>query len=452
LYILFGRAAMLWRTALFSALLVAQSSAAGVADRFTLQVASFPNPVSARAMAEKLQREGEDAVCGSVMIPRKGKWIRIYVGSFGSLSEARKHGEGLVKAGLIKEFLVKPAAEIRILDRPRTVANPVQSDAGRTSKVRPLALWLDRRPERATAGERSFEEMEDLPKASALDLSMLPPLEADGALDTDPEGLVLVLAYRGGLPAGDRKRGGLRVTGNIREALDRLRWIAGEENADAVIVDREGWVGLDCNAVARVVGAGGAGAAERRLLVANHILANEGLLLIVQLTRDRHVYRLHLGAMAPTMAGEVAIRGSINLDGNFDSRINPVRRREKKLKTELPPEGIDSLIAVNPDARWLNLSAGRFVPVGNIVFHELAEAYAKLALGLDYLPHGPSPGAHDVAVHREEILRSQRPRAELVVTQGANRLLTSEDEMLVMSSPLGAGVLSEQRPSRRRRD
>jgi hypothetical protein len=87
------------------------------------------------------------------------------------------------------------------------------------------------------------------------------------------------------------------------------------------------------------------------------------------------------------------------------------------------------MIAMNPIARWLNLRVNRIVPVGHITFHELAEAYAKVSLGLDYLGNGLRPGAHNVAIERERILQAQRPGSDIVLTAGSNRVLRSSQEI-----------------------
>jgi hypothetical protein len=87
------------------------------------------------------------------------------------------------------------------------------------------------------------------------------------------------------------------------------------------------------------------------------------------------------------------------------------------------------MIALNPIARWLNLRVNRIVPVGHITFHELAEAHAKVSLGLDYLGNGVRPGAHNVAIDRERILQGQRPGSDIVLTAGSNRVLRSSQEI-----------------------
>ena len=85
------------------------------------------------------------------------------------------------------------------------------------------------------------------------------------------------------------------------------------------------------------------------------------------------------------------------------------------------------MVAINPAARWLNLATSRMIPVGLITFHELAEAHAKLEMGLDYLRRGSQPGAHEVAMEREVELKAQRPRSDVVVTLGTNQVFSSEE-------------------------
>jgi hypothetical protein len=121
--------------------------------------------------------------------------------------------------------------------------------------------------------------------------------------------------------------------------------------------------------------------------------------------------------------------GGVNLDNNYDSRINPYRRNGRKLDIECPPKGFDSMVAINPVARWFNLRAHEFVSAGQITFHELAEAHAKVVLNLDYLEQDNRPGAHNLALEREERLKAQRPSANVVLTLGSNRLLKSEEEV-----------------------
>jgi hypothetical protein len=214
----------------------------------------------------------------------------------------------------------------------------------------------------------------------------------------------------------------------MAEALARLEWVVGIERADLLGLDADGRLQLNMAALAELAGINEVGPSSAPLVMLDYILSNEGLLLLVQLTCSPHRYRLHMGREAPTLGGQVTVGGGMNLDNNFDSRINPYRRFGAKLDQERPPEGFDSLIAINPIARWYNLQASRLVPDGHIIFHELAEAYAKLELGLDYLSQGARAGAHNTALQRERRLKAQRP-ASVVVTAGPNRVLRSEEEI-----------------------
>jgi len=86
------------------------------------------------------------------------------------------------------------------------------------------------------------------------------------------------------------------------------------------------------------------------------------------------------------------------------------------------------------------LSTHSWVPVGEITLHELAEAHAKVALGLDYLEQGANPGAHDLALERERRLKAQRPEADIVLTEGSNRVLRSQEEIRLFYAEYAADV------------
>jgi hypothetical protein len=219
------------------------------------------------------------------------------------------------------------------------------------------------------------------------------------------------------------------LSGDIRESLARLRWIAGADGAELLVIEEDGRVRVDLSRLVRVGRGAKGGPAYSPFSIANSIYSNEGLLLLIELTHSSHKYLLHLGRTAPTAGLAVKVAGSLNMDDNFDSRINPYRKSGTKLATERPPEGFASVVALNPAARWFNLETSRLVPVGHITFHELAEAYAKVELGLDYLVQASLPGAHDLAIEREKLLKLQRPRSEVVLTLGSNRVLKSEEEL-----------------------
>jgi hypothetical protein len=218
----------------------------------------------------------------------------------------------------------------------------------------------------------------------------------------------------------------------------------GAENAELITVDREGQVRLDVTLFARLAKLDGVGAAAAPAVAADYITSNEGLMLLVQLVQGVSRYRLHLGSVAPTAGVATKVSGSINLDNNFDSRINPYRQTGRKLANEQPPSGFEALIGMNPQAQWYNIGAGRLIPVGHITFHELAEAYAKVEFGLDYLPQSQRPGAHNLAIEREKILKQQRPSSDIVVTLGSNRVLRSREEVRAFYAASGGSTASQR--------
>ena len=137
----------------------------------------------------------------------------------------------------------------------------------------------------------------------------------------------------------------------------------GDDNRELVKLDRDGRVQLDKKLFARAASLGRS-RVEDPVQVADYITSNEGLLLLVQLAEGRYRYRVHIGRQVPTRANPVEITGSINLDKNFDSRINTYRKNGKKLDSEQPPEGFDSIVGLNPEARWFNLSTNYWVEAG----------------------------------------------------------------------------------------
>ena len=232
------------------------------------------------------------------------------------------------------------------------------------------------------------------------------------------------------------QRGGLWLGGDVTDALSRLKWIVGPEVAELISLENDGELTLDTGRLTKAARIEECGSGEAARLLAAYISANEGLLLLLQITKSPHRYLLHISRQAPTAGEEIAVKAALNLDNNFDSRITPYRRNGEKLRNERPPVGFDSLVAINPSTRWLNLRTKLLVPAGNITFHELAEAYAKVELGFDYLSRGSRPGAHDMAVEREERLFSQRPLSNVVTTKGQNVILTKPGEAANLTSSL----------------
>jgi hypothetical protein len=371
--------------------------------RFTLQVAAFPDELQAEEFAADLMRAGEKPVWGTVEIEGRGRWVRVFIGNFHSSTAARSYGKSLITRGLIGQFLVKSDAEIKALSRPRTTSR------GGTQAIRVQPLLIKAR---------------ELPVTGARVLLASEFIDSAGIPRPDPIRAAIRSVIQSSRP------GGLWLSGDIVEGLERLKWIVGEENADLLSLDHDYRVVLDRLLLAKAAGVASANRPGISLVVSDYIKSNDGLLLVVQLALGSYRYLLHIGGRTETLAGEeIRVDGSINLDNNFDSRINPYRQGGAKLPRERPPAGFDALIAINPSARWFNLRTGKLVPVGNITFHELAEAHAKVEMKLEYLEKNGFQGAHDLAIEREILLKSQRPFQETVITKGSNRVFRSDEEV-----------------------
>ena len=169
------------------------------------------------------------------------------------------------------------------------------------------------------------------------------------------------------------------------------------------------------------------------------LTANEGALLLGQLAHSGHAYNLTIGNQYRTAAGLKSL-GSVAIVNNSNT-FDPPRFRIEKPASVRPPEGVDGLVAIDPlQARYRD-SEGRSVSLAAIVFHELAEAYSKVDLQKPYIdfelgvmlngmivetPSAFQRGAHNDAVQREIILRSQRP--DLQATGRAGDTLTAEPD------------------------
>ena len=403
---------------------------------YTVQVASFEDATQAEQLITRLVSLGERARAAIVDLPDRGRWTRVLVGTYVSDAQAREHANRLFSAGLIREFLIR--SERKSL-----------KDTAKTKKYEPQTHFSTP-ASFSMANESAFSRMGSV-KITEGDRSRArfnPPLGNEPRSTAElpvarNRSLVFAIGAKVRVPGPDPVRlafllvagqtrsacaGGLWLTGNISEGLARLRWIAGPDAATLVAIEPDGHVKLDPILLKKAARIDQFPLSEAPLVITDFIYSNEGLLLLVQLAQSIHRYRLHIAQRAPTRGAAVEVVGGINLDDNFDSRINPHRRMGKKLDNELPPDGFDSLVAINPVARWFNQKTNQVVPAGHITFHELAEAHAKLELGLDYLGAADTPGAHEVALQREMRLKSQRPLSGVVVTAGSNRVLRSEQE------------------------
>ena len=427
---------------------------------FTLQIGSFPDRIQAERLAVGLVKAGETPVLDTVEIPGRGLWTRIFVGLFPDADSARQKGLTLLSRGMIREFLIKTIESTQSLTRPRRL-NGESQDLSQTPKANAQSVQPEKAVPRSPAYNRparvvrteptvrnratSQKLLKDtvrpsLPVAQANRIRLAQKVDTNLIPRPDPVNLAFKLVTgETRQPQGSGELGGLWVSGDTAEGLARLRWIAGERNAHLIELDDDGRVRFDAMLLARAAGRG-VTSVEDPLEAVEYISSNEGLLLLVQVAQGRFRYLLHIGRMTPTLGKSVDTAGSINLDNNIDSRINPYRKNGRKLDSERPPEGFDSLVAMNPVARWFNLNSSCWVHPGEIVFHELAEAYAKLEFGLDYLDQGSRLGAHTIALVREARLKSQRPEADIVITTGSNRLLRTEQEIRLFTAEASAGA------------
>lgn len=421
---------------------------------FTLQLSAFPSDTLAAKFAAELREAGEHPFCVQADIPGRGLWTRVLTGSFDSLQSARRYGRKLVAKGLTKSFLVRSRTEVTADSQAGTasalaasggaitrgvVFNGRAGGSGSIMQLDGLEMPINFLPvklEQPTASRSLLEA--PLSRVTATRLSDALPADtrwdpiryADLAPAINPEDMPLSGHFR---PAPEEgpigRKGGVWLGGDVQAALKLLRSIAGPEAASALAVDLQGRLELNLAIIrpapAQAGGQGAAGVGEQ----SDYADSNEGLRLLVQLSRGTDRYQFYVGKAYSTRGGIAAVAGTMNLDCGFDSRINPRRPGLKKFDEELPPAGFDAAVALNPSARWVNVQTGRPVPLWIIAFHELAEAYSKVALGLDYLPVGYRPGAHQVAIEREVILASQRRSANLVLTTGSNMVFKSEDEM-----------------------
>jgi len=385
-----------------------------------------------------LQRRGIELI-GVTIEPRKAAekgraetWTHIFVGRFRTAEAAGRYGDSLVARGIVDRFLVRAMPGCGDISRPRRVQQDQAYTAlAETSSIKSSPRWLLPRSEGSggSAWDASLNQRIGEPPIASISrrrrniVTLAPGL--DPALIPRPDPVAMALQELA--PRKPGSDGGLWIRGDIRAAAFRLEWIAGPADASAIAVRSDGKVTLNASEVLRLSGAGRVRAGAN-LVVADYIRSNEGLYLLTQLIRATHRYCFYVGQRLPTAGGEVPLVGAMNLDNNFDQRINPLRKDGFKVPNESPPAEFDAMVGINPTAVWFNIPARRLLPDGMIVFHELAEALAKVEYGLEYLPVGLRPGAHNIAIQREFKLSSQRP--ELITTAGGNRVFGDEKRLL----------------------
>ena len=308
-----------------------------------------------------------------------------------------------------------------------TICQAPKSPAKTKTEVGGLVDAHDARP-----GENSNDSVDiekpvesaagpDLPIGRQVLVGFIPAIDISDLPRPDPVRSALAML----LGTDSRTKGGLWISGDVMKAMDLLGWIAGDQS-DLFYLDSGNRVGLRVELLASEAGAENLDRTQAGLVIANYVASREGLLLLTELTQGKEKYLLHIGGSALTMGGQVRVSSTMNLDNNFDTRINPRRSNGKKAPQELPPEGFDALVALNPATKWVSLRNSRIVPLESVMLHELAEARAKVALGLEYLPKDGRAGAHDVALACESLFASQRPFSGAEVTKGWIRVFSAE--------------------------
>ena len=192
----------------------------------------------------------------------------------------------------------------------------------------------------------------------------------------------------------------LQLSGDVNEAQAQLCDIIGGDCSRVSYNDKTNTITVDLTGI--------------------DLSQNEGASLINNLVSSSNVYNLALGDTVQTAGGLLSLSGDnsiANLDRNSDDRYS-----KGKTAKDLPAKGIDDQVGINPKDAVFRDSQGRLVPLSSLIFHELAEAYAKVDGGKAYgdfqtlgvvdgaIAIGlPQQGAHNEAVQRELMLRSQRP-------------------------------------------
>jgi RHS repeat-associated protein len=146
---------------------------------------------------------------------------------------------------------------------------------------------------------------------------------------------------------------------------------------------------------------------------------NEGAQLLSDLISSGNTYDLSYGSSLQTSGRVINVTFLENLDRKADWRYG-----KGKTPEDQPRAGVDGQVAFN----WPNITIKpnpldpQSVPGSGsapalrwtTVFHELAESYAKVDKGMQYMDRSnPSVGAHWNAVDRERAMRGQRPYLRL---------------------------------------
>ena len=194
----------------------------------------------------------------------------------------------------------------------------------------------------------------------------------------------------------------LRCTGDADSqaaCFEYLKLIAGD-SADRLSMNDAGAVAFDSSGI--------------------DLSASEGATLINELVVSNNIYGLTIGDTAQTQGGPQSVDLASNLPPAFDQFGLVKGRPGKPMLTQLPLSPLTDQVTINPNAPIHLDERDRPVSTSSYVFHELAEAYAKIDKSQPYSPSLVvnngfvmagflDPGAHAQAGVREDIWRQQRP-------------------------------------------
>lgn len=133
---------------------------------------------------------------------------------------------------------------------------------------------------------------------------------------------------------------------------------------------------------------------------------NAGASLINDLVQSKNSYGLSEGPTVETAGGKVKVDYVTNLPPTGDQL--QYRKSKSANPDEKPKTGIDGQVAFNrndPRGEHQSLTNLKLAKPWTVVFHELAEAYAKV----DGNQMSSYSQAHTNAIQREDQLRDQRP-------------------------------------------
>jgi RHS repeat-associated protein len=176
----------------------------------------------------------------------------------------------------------------------------------------------------------------------------------------------------------------LQLSGNTAADYNNLCEIAGDA-CDRITVNKDGTVSFNTEGL--------------------DLSKNEGAALINNLVESKSTFDFSVGPTVETAGGTVQVDFIKNLPPSADQL--QYRKCQCPADTETPRKGVDDQVAFNPnDTRGVreSLTNLKLAEPFTVVFHELAEAYAKVDGG-----QKTYADAHGAAMKREDVLRDQRP-------------------------------------------